>query len=92
MAVIVDRGARAMMEEGEDAFYYLTAMNENYAQPSMPEGAEAGILKGMYRLSGPEARAGARPPPRLGRDPAGGDRGGRPAARRTGASPPRCSA
>jgi len=59
MAVIVDRGARAMMEEGEDAFYYLTAMNENYAQPSMPQGAEAGILKGMYRLSGPEAGQGA---------------------------------
>ncbi|MGU3658598.1 MULTISPECIES: alpha-ketoglutarate dehydrogenase [unclassified Methylobacterium] len=58
MAVIVDRGARAMMEEGEDAFYYLTAMNENYAQPSMPQGAEAGILKGMYRLSGPEAGQG----------------------------------
>jgi pyruvate dehydrogenase E1 component len=59
MAVIVDRGARAMMEEGEDAFYYLTAMNENYAQPSMPEGAEPGILKGMYRLSGPDAGSGA---------------------------------
>ncbi|GJE49670.1 Pyruvate dehydrogenase E1 component [Methylobacterium tardum] len=59
MAVIVDRGARAMMEEGEDAFYYLTAMNENYAQPSMPHGAEAGILKGMYRLSGPEAGSAA---------------------------------
>ena len=59
MAVIVDRGARAMMEEGEDAFYYLTAMNENYAQPSMPQGAEAGILKGMYRLSGPEAGSAA---------------------------------
>ncbi len=48
-----------MMEEGEDAFYYLTAMNENYAQPSMPQGAEAGILKGMYRLSGPEAGSAA---------------------------------
>ncbi|MBE7246219.1 MAG: pyruvate dehydrogenase (acetyl-transferring), homodimeric type, partial [Actinomycetospora chiangmaiensis] len=59
MAVIVDRGVRGMMEEGEDAFYYLTAMNENYAQPSMPVGAEAGILKGMYSLSGPEKGAGA---------------------------------
>ena len=60
MAVIVDRGTRAMMEEGEDAFYYLTAMNENYAQPSMPEGAEAGILKGMYRLVRAGGRAGRR--------------------------------
>ena len=50
MAVIVDRGARAMMEEGEDAFYYLTAMNENYAQPSMPDDARDGIIKGLYRV------------------------------------------
>src|SRR5262249_23519302 len=34
----------------EDAFYYITAMNENYAQPSSPEGAEADIIKGLYRL------------------------------------------
>jgi len=38
MAVILDHGARAMMEEQKDEFYYITAMNENYAQPSMPEG------------------------------------------------------
>ncbi len=25
-------------------------MNENYAMPAMPEGAEAGILRGIYRL------------------------------------------
>ncbi|HTZ00188.1 MAG TPA: pyruvate dehydrogenase (acetyl-transferring), homodimeric type, partial [Rhodocyclaceae bacterium] len=29
-------------------YYYLTVMNENYEHPAMPEGAEAGILKGMY--------------------------------------------
>ncbi len=59
MAVIVDHGVRGMMEEGVDEFYYLTAMNENYAQPSMPAGAEADILKGLYRLSGPETGTGA---------------------------------
>jgi pyruvate dehydrogenase E1 component len=37
-----------MMEEGKDEFYYITAMNENYDQPSMPEKAEAGIIKGLY--------------------------------------------
>jgi len=25
-------------------------MNENYAQPALPKGVEAGILKGAYRL------------------------------------------
>src|SRR6266404_8540696 len=37
-----------MVEEQEDVYYYLTVMNENYAHPAMPEGAEPGILKGMY--------------------------------------------
>jgi pyruvate dehydrogenase complex dehydrogenase (E1) component len=50
MAVILDHGARSMMEEGKDEFYYVTAMNENYDQPSMPENAEAGIIKGLYLL------------------------------------------
>jgi pyruvate dehydrogenase E1 component len=51
LAVILDHGARAIMEEGRDEFYYVTAMNENYAQPSMPEGVEADIVKGLYRVS-----------------------------------------
>jgi pyruvate dehydrogenase E1 component len=51
MAVILDRGARSMMEEGRDEFYYVTAMNENYAQPSMPSGVEADIVRGLYRLA-----------------------------------------
>jgi pyruvate dehydrogenase E1 component len=50
VAVIFDHGARAMMEEGKDEFYYVTAMNENYAQPSMPEGVEGDIIKGLYRV------------------------------------------
>ena len=43
-----DRGARRMMEELRDEFYYITVMNETYAQPSMPEGVEEDIVKGMY--------------------------------------------
>jgi pyruvate dehydrogenase E1 component len=39
-----------MIGEQEDVFYYLTLMNENYRHPAMPEGAEEGILKGMYLL------------------------------------------
>ncbi len=50
MAVIFDHGARAMMEEARDEFYYVTAMNENYPQPSMPEGVDADIIKGLYRV------------------------------------------
>ena len=38
-----------MFAEQEDVFYYITLMNENYAHPAMPEGAEEGILSGMYR-------------------------------------------
>ena len=35
LAVIMDRGMRAMMEGQADEFYYVTVMNENYAQPSL---------------------------------------------------------
>lgn len=52
LAVILDHGARCMMESGEDVFYYITVMNENYAQPSLPTGVEADIVKGMYRFGG----------------------------------------
>ena len=39
-----------MIQEQENVFYYLTVMNENYTHPAMPEGAQEGILKGIYRL------------------------------------------
>jgi pyruvate dehydrogenase E1 component len=48
MAIIIRDGIRRMYEAGEDIFYYLTIFNENYAHPQMPEGAEEGILKGLY--------------------------------------------
>jgi pyruvate dehydrogenase E1 component len=50
VAVIVRDGLRRMCTEQEDVFYYLTVMNENYAHPPLPEGAEDGILRGMYLL------------------------------------------
>ncbi len=62
LAIILDHGARAMLERGEDVFYYVTAMNETYAQPSAPEGAAEGIVRGLYRLS---TRAGEAGPVRL---------------------------
>ncbi len=51
MAVIVDQGMREMMVEQKDVFYYITLMNENYAQPDLKTGSEKAILQGMYLLS-----------------------------------------
>jgi pyruvate dehydrogenase E1 component len=50
VAVIVRHGLKRMVEDQEDVFYYLTVMNENYEHPAMPEGAEEGIIRGMYLL------------------------------------------
>jgi pyruvate dehydrogenase E1 component len=50
VVTIIRDGMRRMFQEQEDVFYYLTLMNENYPHPGMPEGSEAGILKGMYLL------------------------------------------
>jgi pyruvate dehydrogenase E1 component len=56
----MDQGMREMLERQADVFYYLTVTNENYPQPSLPEGAAGGIIKGMYRLCarGPADAAG----------------------------------
>jgi pyruvate dehydrogenase E1 component len=51
LAVIIHEGLRRMYAEQESVFYYLTVMNENYKQPAMPAGVEAGIIRGMYLLS-----------------------------------------
>jgi pyruvate dehydrogenase E1 component len=50
VAVIIQDGLRRMYVEQEKVFYYITCMNENYPQPALPRGTEAGILKGMYQL------------------------------------------
>jgi pyruvate dehydrogenase E1 component len=50
VAVIIQDGLRAMFAEQKDVFYYLTLMNENYPHPAMPDGAEDGIVRGMYLL------------------------------------------
>src|ERR1700681_2319453 len=51
LALILDHGMRAMMQQQVDEFYYITMMNENYAQPSMPEGVASDIIQGMYRYA-----------------------------------------
>jgi pyruvate dehydrogenase E1 component len=50
VAVIIQDGLQRMVEKQEDVFYYITIMNENYEQPGLKPGTEAGILKGMYLL------------------------------------------
>jgi pyruvate dehydrogenase E1 component len=55
LAVIIQAGLKRMYGDNEDVYYYITTLNENYPHPGMPEGAEAGILKGMYKLRALEA-------------------------------------
>jgi pyruvate dehydrogenase E1 component len=59
LAVILEDGMRRMLDAREDVFHYVTLMNESYAQPSMPEGAREGILRGMHKLPGGRPAAGA---------------------------------
>ena len=58
VVTIIREGMRRMYEAQEDVYYYVTLMNENYPHPGLAdagEGAEQGILKGLYKL-----RAGAK--------------------------------
>ena len=48
LAVIIDHGMREMLVEQRDVFYYVTVMNENVAQPSLPAEAHNGVLRGLY--------------------------------------------
>tara|TARA_R110000822_G_scaffold197407_5_gene335328 strand:- start:9251 stop:11947 length:2697 start_codon:yes stop_codon:yes gene_type:complete len=56
LAVILDHGMRAMLERQEDVFYYVTLMNQNYAQPSLPAGVDADLIKGLYRYASRSAQ------------------------------------
>ncbi|MFW0743773.1 pyruvate dehydrogenase (acetyl-transferring), homodimeric type [Aliarcobacter butzleri] len=57
VAVIVKDGVERMYgEKQEDVFYYITTLNQNYVQPAMPEGAEEGIIKGIYKVKTFEAK------------------------------------
>ena len=60
LAIILDHGMRNMMERQCDEFFYITVMNENYPHPSMPEGIEGDIVKGMYRFGGHGSAATSR--------------------------------
>jgi len=51
VAVIIHDGLRRMITNQEDVYYYITIMNEAYAQPGIKPGQEEGILKGLYLFS-----------------------------------------
>ncbi|MBF0504036.1 MAG: pyruvate dehydrogenase (acetyl-transferring), homodimeric type [Candidatus Omnitrophica bacterium] len=51
IAVIIRHGIERMYEKQESVFYYISVGNENYAMPAMPESAQEGIIKGLYRYS-----------------------------------------
>ncbi len=51
MAVIIDHGMREMLVQQKDVFYYVTLMNENYAQPDLPEGVAADVIRGCYKFA-----------------------------------------
>ncbi len=59
MAVIIDRGIHEMVTEQKDVFYYVTLMNENYAQPDLPAGAESGVIRGCYKVASLEGTPNA---------------------------------
>jgi len=61
LTVIVHNGMRRMVQNQENVFFYITAMNENYLHPAMPEGAAEGIVKGMYRIASREAKKKSAP-------------------------------
>jgi pyruvate dehydrogenase E1 component len=63
VAVIIHDGMRRMYVEHQDVFYYITLMNENYAHPAMPRGAETGIIKGMYLFRGQKTEDGGQKKP-----------------------------
>ena len=50
LAIILDHGMRDMMVEQKDVFYYITLMNENYAQHYRCAGKEADIIQGGYHF------------------------------------------
>lgn len=54
LTAIIKDGIRRMYVENDQVYYYISVMNENYAQPPAPEGCEEGILKGMYKFQGSE--------------------------------------
>ena len=48
LATVFDYGARRMMEECKNEFYYITVGNEKYANPKAPKNIQKQIIQGGY--------------------------------------------
>ncbi len=53
LAAVIREGIERMFVRGEDVYYYVTLYNENYAMAPRPDGVDEGIIRGIYRFSGP---------------------------------------
>ena len=62
LAVILNHGMREMLVEQQDVFYYLTLMNENYAQPNLPSDVHGDVISGCYKFGRYPAAAGSHKP------------------------------
>ena len=62
LAVIIEQGMRDMLVDQKDLFYYITLMNENYAQPDLPDNAAEGVIRGCYKFKTVKADNGANKP------------------------------
>ena len=60
VGVILHHGLVRMVEQQDNVYFYLTLLNENYAQPGLRHGTEEEIIKGMYLL-----QEGAKKAPRV---------------------------
>jgi len=60
LAVLLDHGMRDMLELQRDVFYYITLMNENQAQASLPAEAAADVVRGLRRVQAADGTAQVR--------------------------------
>ena len=52
LATIIQYGLKDMFDDGNDMIHYVMLYNDNERQPAKPDGCEAGIVRGAYRLTG----------------------------------------
>lgn len=61
LAVIIQHGMKVMYEDCQNLFYYITLMNENYAQPAIPNNGNEdiinGIIEGLYLFKPSKSKA-----------------------------------
>ncbi len=50
VGVILHHGLVRMVQQQDNVYFYLTLLNENYAQPGLRAGTEHEIIQGMYLL------------------------------------------